>query len=67
MIKIIKNPIETFIMKCPICGCEFSYEVSDVDTLALTPTVRCPGCGDNLSHTIEDYSPCAIVYGVDDV
>lgn len=46
MIKIIKDGQKDFIAKCPTCGCEFSYQLADIE-LGL---VVCPCCGHYVAH-----------------
>lgn len=57
-IKIIKEgKVTKFTKTCPDCGCEFEYEVSDLQTdygFCLTTYhdtyVICPCCGKHLHH-----------------
>lgn len=46
MIKIIKDGQKDFIVKCPTCGCEFSYQLIDIGLGSVT----CPCCGGYVSH-----------------
>ena len=47
MIKIIKDGQKEFIVKCPTCGCEFSYQLVDI---GLGGSVVCPCCGHYVTH-----------------
>ena len=58
-IKVIKHGSRVFKAICPICGCEFEYEVEDLkeeaDTESLTYNakvriVKCPDCGEKIKH-----------------
>lgn len=46
MIKIIKDGRKEFVGNCDMCGCKFSYDISDV---AFT-SVPCPCCGHYYVH-----------------
>lgn len=46
MIKIIKDGQKDFIVKCPTCGCEFSYQLIDIGLGSVT----CPCCGGHVAH-----------------
>lgn len=46
MIKIIKDGQKDFIAKCPTCGCEFSYQLIDINL----GSVMCPYCGRYVGH-----------------
>ena len=46
MIKIIKDGQKEFTAKCSTCGCEFSYQLTDIGL----SSVRCPCCGNHVSH-----------------
>ena len=47
MIKIIKEGKKSFVETCPKCGCEFEYELEDVDA---SGAVRCPYCEERIIH-----------------
>ena len=58
-IKVIRHGNKIFTAVCPICGCEFEYEVEDLvetdDKESLTygakvRTVKCPECGEVIKH-----------------
>lgn len=49
MIKIIKPGNKTFTAMCSKCGCEFSYELEDLD-FPHEEYVKCPECGDHCYH-----------------
>lgn len=44
MIKIIKEGQKDFITQCPVRGCEFSYQVADIEFKVVT----CPWCGGSI-------------------
>ena len=46
MIKIIKNGQKDFVAKCQTCGCEFSYQLIDINL----GSVICPYCGCYVAH-----------------
>lgn len=46
MIEIIKEGQKNFITKCLTCGCEFSYQLTDVEL----NSVKCPCCGHYVAH-----------------
>lgn len=46
MIKIIKEGQTKFIGNCDTCGCQFSYELSDI----VLNSVYCPCCGSCCAH-----------------
>lgn len=48
MIKIIKEGHKQYRNTCFKCGCEYTYELEDVDT--KTDCVKCPRCGANNVH-----------------
>ncbi len=52
MIKIIKEGQRNFIAKCPICGCEFSYEAFDI----RGGLVVCRYCGSCVEHKLNEYT-----------
>ncbi len=45
-IKIIKQGVKEFHIRCSNCGCEFTYEKEDV----CNSEVICPCCSTNLPH-----------------
>lgn len=47
MIKIIKAGQKEFYAFCTHCGCEFSYELSDLN---LSNNIKCPTCGRYYYH-----------------
>ena len=58
-IKVIKHGTKVFRVICPVCGCEFEYELDDlteeVDKESLTygakvRVVKCPECGEKIKH-----------------
>jgi transcription elongation factor Elf1 len=67
-IKVIKHGTKVFRVICPICGCEFEYELDDlteeVDKESLTygakvRVVKCPECGEKIKH--KEYTELYIV------
>ncbi len=59
-IKVIKHGTKVFRVICPICGCEFEYELGDlikeVDKESITygakvKVVKCPECGEKIKHS----------------
>lgn len=46
MIEVIKHGKEKFIATCRNCGCEFTYELSDI----IGGYVICPDCSRSISH-----------------
>lgn len=50
MIKIIKEGKKEFKAICPICGCEFSYELEDLQQTPTYKIVKCPCCGRGVTH-----------------
>lgn len=57
MKKIIKPAITTFYAKCPGCGCEFTYEKSDILGHSDDPYVSCPSCNKLIDHKPTEYVP----------
>lgn len=50
MIKIIKDGKKEFKATCPVCGCEFSYELEDLQQTLTHKIVKCPCCGKEVAH-----------------
>ena len=48
--QIIKEGTKVFTATCPICGCEFSYEIDDLELSLGEQTVRCPSCDRSVPH-----------------
>jgi hypothetical protein len=48
-IKIIKPGMTEFCGCCDRCGCEFSYELVDIQ---LTGKINCPTCGKDYYHPV---------------
>lgn len=59
MIKIIKSGKKEFHTACPCCGCEFTYEVEDLNG---TDYVNCPECNARISHLARDLKPLEVIY-----
>lgn len=52
-IKIINAAPSHYRAKCGRCGCEFTYELSDVSGrygMRIGEHVSCPGCSDDIPH-----------------
>lgn len=47
MIEVIKHGQKKFKAICTNCGCEFTYELSDMHPLG---GVNCPDCGKRVAH-----------------
>lgn len=47
MIEVIKHGKKKFTATCSNCGCEFTYELSDMKPLG---GVDCPDCGHHVVH-----------------
>lgn len=50
MIKITKPGQKEFHGFCRWCGCEFTYEISDLKLSATSDRVSCPTCGKDYHH-----------------
>jgi hypothetical protein len=50
MIKITKQGQKEFHGFCRWCGCEFTYEISDLKLSASSDKVSCPTCGKDYHH-----------------
>lgn len=50
MKKIIKSGKKEFITICPTCGCQFTYEISDINL----GSVQCPDCFGFCYHPNQD-------------
>jgi hypothetical protein len=50
MIKITKHGQKEFHGFCKWCGCEFTYEISDLKLSATSDKVSCPTCGKDYHH-----------------
>lgn len=62
MIKIIREGKKEFTAICPICSCEFSYELEDLLQEHAYKIVKCPCCGQgiiHIEHEEEDISKVA--------
>lgn len=59
MIKIIKSGKKEFHTTCPCCGCEFTYEIEDLNG---TDYVNCPECNALVSHLMREPNPIEIFY-----
>lgn len=52
MIRIIKPGMQEFYAFCTHCGCEFTYELSDIN---LSGTCKCPTCKQIYYHPSRTY------------
>lgn len=59
MIKIIKDGQKEFTTKCGTCGCEFSYQFTDIK-LGL---VTCPCCGGCVAHKLNNFEDPPLTAG----
>lgn len=50
-IKITKPGQKEFRGFCKWCGCEFTYEISDLTLSATSDKLNCPTCGKNYYHS----------------
>ena len=50
MVKIVKLGQKEFHGFCKWCGCEFTYEISDLKLSATYDKVSCPTCGKDYHH-----------------
>ena len=56
-IKITKPGQKEFYGFCRWCGCEFSYEISDLKLSATGDKLECPCCGKDYLHQSKVQSP----------
>lgn len=52
MIKIIKDGQRNFIVKCPCCGCEFSYQLINIGP----GWMNYPCCGHCVEHKLDEHT-----------
>lgn len=57
MIKITKPGQKEFHGFCKWCGCEFTYEISDLKLSATSDKVSCPTCGKDYHHNMMVQDP----------
>ncbi len=57
MIKITKPVQKEFHGFCKWCGCEFTYEISDLKLSATSDKVSCPTCGKDYHHNMMVQDP----------
>ena len=50
MVKIVKPGQKEFHGFCKWCGCEFTYEISDLKLSATSDKLDCPPCGKDYYH-----------------
>jgi hypothetical protein len=53
-VKILRKRLEPFPGHCSRCGCDFSYELEDVDRGPVKNCVACPNCDHECVHSGED-------------
>ena len=56
-IKITKPGQKEFHAFCKWCGCEFTYEISDLKLSATSDKVNCPTCGKEYHHSMMIQDP----------
>jgi hypothetical protein len=56
-IKITKPGQKEFHGFCKWCGCEFTYEISDLKLSATSDKVSCPTCGNDYHHNMMVQDP----------
>ena len=56
-IKITKHGQKEFHAFCKWCGCEFTYEISDLKLSVSSDKVSCPTCGNNYHHSMMIQDP----------
>jgi hypothetical protein len=56
-IKITKPGQKEFHAFCKWCGCEFTYEISDIKLSATSDKVSCPTCGKDYHHNMMVQDP----------
>lgn len=49
-VKVIKSGQKEFYATCDMCGCEFTYELSDLKLSCALNKVACPTCGKEYYH-----------------
>lgn len=59
-IKVIKNGQKEFHGHCKWCGCEFTYEISDLKLSATGDKLDCPCCGKIYYHTMQSQEPAVL-------
>lgn len=60
MIEVVKHGQKKFKAICANCGCEFTYELSDMRPLGGVNCVDCPDCGNYVAHKAMTSEPiCA--------
>ncbi len=52
---IIKHGEDSFVVKCPLCGCEFTYQQEDIQKqellgVTMNMSVQCPECEHIVPH-----------------
>jgi len=61
MVKVIKPGQKEFYATCDMCGCEFTYELSDLNLSCSLNKVACPTCGKDYYHKSQNGGG----YGID--
>lgn len=61
MVKVIKSGQKEFYATCDMCGCEFTYELSDLILSCSLNKVPCPTCGKDYYHKSQNGGG----YGID--
>lgn len=52
MIKIVKPAPPKYLMLCRHCGCQYSYELSDLCKRGSFDIIVCPSCGTEVVHDL---------------
>lgn len=61
-IKIIKEGQKEFHAICETCGCEFTYEISDLKLSSSLNKIPCPTCGKDYYHKSQTGGGCSTSY-----
>lgn len=61
MVKVVKPGKKEFYATCEMCGCEFTYELSDLKLSCSLNKVTCPTCGKDYYHKAQNGGG----YGID--
>ena len=59
-IKILKEGQKEFAAHCIWCGCEFTYEISDLRLSAAGDKLECPTCGKAYYHNVRARDPVVL-------
>lgn len=59
-IKILKEGQKEFAAHCKWCGCEFTYEISDLKLSVTGDKLDCPCCGKTYYHAMQPQEPVVL-------